>query len=137
VGVSINPSKWAFTGRKANEKNPEYNFSLKSGDGYAMLIAETTPIDLEALRQIALLNAQRASIDIKETFAEYRIVNNKKMLCLEMKGTVNGLKIAYLGYYYSNDNGTVQLVSFASQMQYNKLKEDMTLFLNGLTEIQK
>ncbi|MFY7900830.1 MAG: hypothetical protein ACOVNY_11645 [Chitinophagaceae bacterium] len=137
VGVNINPTKWVFTGRKPNEKNPEYNFTLKNGDAYGMFITESIPISLESLRQAAFGNAQRASYDIKETFAEYRNVNNKKLLCLEMKGTVNGIKVAYLGYYYSNDNGTVQLVTYTMQKDYENLKKELEIFLNGFTEVLK
>src|SRR5882757_7906293 len=40
IGVFINPAKWTFSSHKDNEKNPEYRFSLKSGEGYVMMITE-------------------------------------------------------------------------------------------------
>ncbi|QKJ64892.1 hypothetical protein [Flavobacterium sp. M31R6] len=135
VGVFINPSKWAFASHKDNEKTPEYRFSLKSGEGYALMITEKTQVDLENMRQIALLNAQKASFDVKETSAEYRIVNNKKMLCLKFQGTVKGIKLAYFGYYYSNPNGTVQLLGFSSQQYFDSIQKELENFLNGLVEI--
>lgn len=137
VGVYMNPSKWTFSAHKDNEKTPEYRFSLKSGDGFVMMITETTPISLETMRQIALSNAQKASVDARETQAEYRTVNNKKMLCLTIQGTIKGIKFTYYGYYYSNDNGTIQLISYTSQKLFETLKTEFDIFLNGLVELQK
>lgn len=137
VGVYMNPMKWTFAPHKDNETSPEYRFSLKSGDGYVMMITERTQISLEEMRKIALLNAQKASVDIKETAAEYRMVNNIKVLCLTMKGTVKGMKITYFGYYYSNSNGTVQLISYSTQQSYDSVKNDLESFLNGFVEIKK
>lgn len=137
VGIYINPTKWIFAAHKENEKIPEYRFSLKSGDAYAMMITETIEIDLDNLRQIAFSNAQKVSLDIKETNAEYRIVNNKKVLCLKMQGTTKGVKFAYLGYYYSSPNGTVQLVTYSSQKDFESNQKEMENFLNGFVELDK
>ena len=137
VGVSINPADWTYTGRHENEKNPEYHFSAKTIDGYAMLITETVGVDLVSLKRAALSNARSASFDIQETYADYRMVNGIKVVCLEMKGTVSGIQLAYLGYYCSNENGTVQLLAYCSLQQYEKMKPALTQFLNGLTEIKK
>ncbi|MFI0490513.1 hypothetical protein [Flavobacterium sp.] len=137
VGIFISPTKWTFEPHKDNEKNPEYRFILKSGEGYAMIVTEKTQIDLVNMRQIALLNAQKASMDIKETSAEYRIVNNIKVLCLKFKGTVKGIKFVYFGYYYSNSNGTVQLLSYSSQQYFDSIQKELENFLNGLVEIEK
>lgn len=137
VGVYINPSKWLFSPHKENEKIPEYRFSMKSDEGYTMMITERTPISLENMPAIALINAQKASMDIKETFKEYRIVNNKKVLCLKMEGTIQGVKFTYLGYYYSNQNGTIQLLCYTSQNLFDGLKNELETFLNGLVELSQ
>lgn len=137
VGVFMNPSKWTFAPHKDNEKAPEYRFNLKSGEGYAMMVTEKTQISLENMRQIALLNAQKASVDVKETSAEYRIVNNKKILCLKFQGTIKGIKFVYFGYYYSSPNGTVQLLSYTSQQYFDSIQKELENFLNGFVEIEK
>lgn len=137
IGIYINPTKWTFAPHKDNESSPEYRFSLKAGDGFGMMITENTEIDLENMRQIALLNAQKASIDVKETFAEYRIVNQKKILCLKFEGTIKGIKFVYYGYYFSNSNGTVQLITFCSKQTFNGVKKELENLLNGFVEINK
>lgn len=137
IGVFINPNKWTFELHRDNETIPEYRFSLKTGEGFVMMISEKIPLDLETLRQIALLNARDASIDVKETFAEYRIVNGKKVLCLELQGTIKGIKFTYFGYYYSNSNGTVQLLSYSTEQYFGRIQKELENFLNGLVEVEK
>lgn len=135
VGIFIDPDKWTFKTHLENELNPEYRFSLKSGDGYAMLVTEKTPIDLENMRNIALINAQKAAIDAKITNQEYRTVNNKKVLFLEMSGTVQGIKFRYMGYYFSNEKGTTQLLSYTTEAMYNAASKKLETFLNGFAVI--
>ncbi len=137
VGVFIDPAKWTFSPHKDNEVGIEYRFELKSAEGYAMILTEKTPIDLENMRQIALLNAQKAAYDAKIIKAEYRMVNKLKVLCMEMRGTIKGIKFVYFGYYYSNASGTTQLISFSSQELFEKSKDDLEKLLNGLVEREK
>ena len=137
VGIFMNPSKWTFSTHRDNEKNPEYRFSLKSGEGYAVMVTEKTQIEIESLRKIALMNAEKVSADFKETSAEYRMVNGKKMICLRFQGTVQGIKINYIGYYYSNPNGTVQLLCYSSKQYFDSVQTELERFLNGLVEIEK
>ncbi len=137
IGVYIDPGKWAFSTHKDNEKNPEYRFSFKNDDGYAMIITEKTPISLDNMMEIALQNARKAAVDARIVHAEYRNVNEKRILCLQINGTIRGIKFTYFGYYYSNDNGTTQLICYsASQQQSEKLKNEYETFLNGLVEIR-
>ncbi|SFS98206.1 hypothetical protein [Mucilaginibacter polytrichastri] len=57
------------------------------------------------------------------------------MLYLEMSGTIQGIKIKYLGYYYSDQKGTVQLLAYTSAMLYKEARAEMETFLNGLVLI--
>jgi hypothetical protein len=82
-----------------------------------------------------LINAKNASPDVKEIFSEYRIVNGIKVIYLELSGTVNGIKFSYAGYYFTNINGTVQLVAFTTQNAFPTIKPKLLELLNGLTEI--
>lgn len=127
----INTDKWFF--RKA-EDNPEaeYEFQLKSGDLYAMAITEEIEIPLESLVDIALMNAQMAAPDAKIVRQEYRVVNDKKVLYMEISGTIKNIKFYYLGYYYSDASGSTQFVTYTSVNLVDKYKSEITDFLNGL-----
>lgn len=137
VGVAINPSKWTFKAVESASSAQEYMFQMKSTEGYAMLITEKISLPLEALREAAIVNAQNAAPDAKESFSEYRMVNGMKVLYMEIKGTLRGIKFNYAGYYYSNSNGTVQFVGFTTQNLFTSLKPALTEILNGLTEIKQ
>ncbi|OKS89220.1 hypothetical protein RG47T_4703 [Mucilaginibacter polytrichastri] len=52
-----------------------------------------------------------------------------------MSGTIQGIKIKYLGYYYSDQKGTVQLLAYTSAMLYKEARAEMETFLNGLVLI--
>jgi len=135
IGIYINPGNWTFKPRNDTETKQEYVFVAKKAYAYAVVVTEPTPVDISKMPYIALLMAQRAATNVKQTMAEYRMVNNKKVLCLGFQGTVNSLKIMYLGYYFSNEKGTVQLISYTSQENFLKYKTEMESFLNGLVEL--
>ena len=135
VGIYLNHGKWIFTPHKSVEVNPEYRFESKLRNGYAMMLTEITPIDLENMKSIALQNAQKAAPDVTITHSEYRMVNNKRVLCLTMKGTLQGIKFVYFGYYYSNSNGTVQIVAYGSEAMFNNSFKEWEEFLNGFTVV--
>lgn len=137
VGVYINPAKWKFTPNKDGGSVPEYGFEEKGGEAYAMMIAEKTEIPLASFRQIALINAQRAAPDARVVASEYRMVNGKKILYSVMKATVQGIKFVYVGYYYSNKNGSVQLLGYTSEQVYPQMQKVIESFLNGFVEVEK
>lgn len=137
IGVWINPEKWTFTKNKEGDAK-EYDFSLKDADTYGILITEKIYIPLENLRDIAFDNARKVAPDILITKQEYRTVNDLKLLMVEMSGTIQGIKIAYLGYYYSDENiGSIQFLAFTGQNIFTSMKQEMNEFLNGLCLITK
>ena len=128
----IDPKAWAF--KKADDANPaEYKFQLKGKDLYGMAITEQIQVDLDNLIQIALENAKRAAPDIKIVAQEYRIVNGNKVRYMEMVGTIQGIKFKYLGYYYSDDSGTTQYLTYTALNLVGRYKKDIEKFLNGFT----
>jgi len=133
IGIWINPKKWSFN-KALKKEATEFIFSKKENDLYAILITEKIQIPLETLRNIALVNAKNASADIKVLKEEYRMVNGKKVLMMQMVGTIQGLRFKYMGYYYSNPNGTVQFLSYTFESQFDEFEHELELFLNGLTE---
>jgi hypothetical protein len=137
IGLYIDPLKWAFDSNKENKPNPEYNFTLKTTDGYALMMTEKTSIPLDKWPQIALMNARKAATQAKLVFAEYRTVNKKKVLALNFTATINDIDFTYMGYYYSNANGTVQLLSYTSSQLFETVHQDLENLLNGLVEIEK
>jgi len=135
VGVHLDPRKWSF---KKSEKDdePEYSLQLKGKDAYGMIMVERIEIPFESLRNIALDNAKEASPDVKIVHEEYRNVNGIKVLCLQMDGSIQGVKFSYFGYYFSFEKGSVQFVTYTSQSLLSGYKQEMEELLNGFVVLQ-
>ncbi|WP_020536002.1 hypothetical protein [Lewinella cohaerens] len=135
-GFYLNPKDWTFM-KDGSNPAAEYELHLKSGDLYGMIISEQLEIPLETLRGIALSTAKAAAPDLKIVKEEYRMVNGLKVLHLQMDGTMQGIKFSYYGYYYSNESGTVQYVTFTAQNLMDSYREQCDALLNGLVVIEK
>jgi len=135
IGIWIDPKKWSFTRGTENDAF-EYQFQKKGDDLYAMLISEKMQIPIETLKRVAVENAMGVAPDIKIVKEEYRLVNGIQVLMLRMEGTIQGMEVTYFGYYYSNSNGTIQLISYTGQNLFSGFKDDIVDFLNGLVEIK-
>lgn len=135
VGFWLNPRIWSF--QKAEENaDAEYELQLKNEDLYGMVIAEKVEIPLTSLRSIAIENAKSVAPDLRIVKEEYRIVNGLKVLLLQMNGTMEGIKFTYYGYYYSNENGTVQFITYTAQNLMKSYRNECEDLLNGLVEIR-
>jgi hypothetical protein len=131
ASVFINPKKWKFTPGESGDAG-EYDFDFRNGDVYGMIITERTEIPLEALKDIAVKNARDVAPDIDVAEEEYRMVNNKKVLCLQMNGTIKGIQFSYFGYYFSSPNGTIQFLTYTSKNLFLDNRNEMQELLNGL-----
>jgi hypothetical protein len=129
---SIDPKAWSFKKGKDDEET-EYSFKLKGKDLYGMAITEGIEIDVVILSQIALQNAKDVAPDAKITKQEYRIVNDNKVIYQEMDATIQGMKIKYLGYYYSDKSGSTQYLTYTGASLFDKYKPAMESFLNGFS----
>jgi hypothetical protein len=132
ASVFLNPKKWTFNASGENEAS-EFDFDLRNGDVYAMMINEKTEIPLPLLKEIAIKNAREVASDLVLAEEEFRMVNNKKFLCLQMNGTIKGLKFSYFSYYYSSSKGTIQFITYTSRALFNENRKEMEELLNGLT----
>jgi hypothetical protein len=54
---------------------------------------------------------------------------------MQMVGTIQGMRFTYYGYYFSNSNGTIQLLTYTGESLFDYYIEDIELFLNGFVEI--
>lgn len=132
LDVSIDPEKWSFKKAVSNEY-AEYEFQLKDGDLYGMLITEEIQFPMEKLAQIAVVNAQSFAPGTKMVNREYRVVNGLKVIYMEMQGSAEGVDFTYRGYYFSNKNGSAQLVTYTGTSIIDKFDAEIQEFLNGLS----
>lgn len=128
--IWINPKEWGFKKSVLNGE-AEFQFQLKGQDLYGLLISERIEIEVEAFSNIALDMARTVAPDIKVDLKEYRNVNGLKVIYMEMSGTTQGVKVTYAGYYYSNDKGSTQLVTYTGTALFETYKDKITQLLNG------
>ncbi len=100
-----------------------------------MLISEKTQIPVETLKAIALENAKNAAPDVRIIKEEYRTVNGITALMMQMSATIQGIRFIYFGYYYSNANGSIQLISWTGENIFQSSSSELEEFLNGLVEL--
>ena len=129
----IDPKKWSIS-KTSNNEDSEYEFQLKEGDLYAMIIPEGLEIPLENLKNIALENGRKVAPDMEIVKQEYRTVNGLKVLLLQMNGTAEGIKFTFYGYYYTDEGCTVQFVTYTSQSLFEKYKSTCEDLLNGMVK---
>ncbi|MEP2670176.1 MAG: hypothetical protein ABJH04_14330 [Cyclobacteriaceae bacterium] len=134
VGVWINPKLWRF---EKGDGDNEYLFTLKNEDLYAMFITERIAIPLDILKTAALSNAKDAASNVKIVKEEYRNVNESKVLMIQLSGTIQGIEFIYYGYYFSNEGGTVQLITYTSKNLFDDYLGDMDNLLNGFVELNE
>ena len=125
----FDPAKW--TQAKSDDPN-KASFDFREGDIYGLLIAERMVVPIAKLRDIAFKNARSAAPDISVVKEENRTVNGIEMLCMQMDGTIEGIKFTYYGYYYAGKSGSIQLLTYTSQNLFQESQPEMTEFLNGL-----
>lgn len=134
VGIWIDPKAWGFVKGTENDAY-EYQFEKKGDELYALLISEKMQIPIETLKEIAVENAKSVAPDIEVVKEEYRKVNGKQVLMMQMSGTIQGVRFTYYGYYFSNSNGTIQLLTYTGENLLDDYLKDIELFLNGLVEL--
>jgi len=134
IGFWINPEEWSS---KKSTKDREYELQLKKNILLrGIIITEKIEMSLQSLRTMALINAKNASPDIEIVKEEYRNVNGLDVLFLQMNGTIQGMKFAYYGYYYSSHSGTVQFITYTFKNLMDEYLMDCEKLLNGLVEIK-
>ncbi len=129
----INPKKWKFTKNNNANEPTEYSYNFKNGDLYGMSINEAVQIDVEELAKIAFNNTKSAAPNSEIVRKEYRMVNGRKVIFMEMKGTVQSMQVTYYGNYSSNASGITQHLIYTGTNLVNKFSNEMEEFINGLS----
>jgi hypothetical protein len=131
--IYINPKIWSFKKGKEASSDAEYVFELKGGDLYGQVITEEVSMPLETLSNVAFENFKDAAPNGRITKREYRKVNGNKVIYQEMQGNSQGIEFIFSGYYYTNESGSTQLVTYTSTNLLNKYKSNIEDLLNGLS----
>ena len=108
------------------------SFTHANGDGYAVVISERIEVSEDALRRIALKNAQAAAPNARVVSEERRLVNGSNVIEMEIRGTIEGIDFVYLGYYSASATGTIQVLTYTSANLFAEYRPAFQAFLDGL-----
>jgi hypothetical protein len=130
--VYFNEKDWERTKPERLNEMAELAFKMTLSDAYGILIYERMEATTETLADIAILQARKVVEDLEIVNKEYRSVNGKQMIALQMVGGIKGLTIQYMNYYYSGPEGSIQFLTFTTDDSIERVKPKMEELLNGL-----
>lgn len=128
--VAYDPKQWKMD---KPEEGGQTAFKHVEGEAYAMTICERMEISLEALKNVAIANAKAAAPDARIISENRRKVNDKNIMSLIIKGTVENIPFTYFGYYYTGKEGTIQVITYTFDNLFQEYKPIMEKFLNGFS----
>lgn len=134
--LSLPPGNWKKADKVDNEA-AEVQFVYGDSEIFCMVIVERIQIPLNALKKIAIDNTKEASKNAKVVMEEKRVVNGREVLCMTMELTIEEVPFVYHGYYYSGEEGTIQLITMTAKNLFKELKPEMEVLLNGFEIIKK
>jgi hypothetical protein len=109
-------------------------FTHRSGEVWARVIAERVEIPITRMEDVALGNAREADPNARVIRRGTRTVNGMKMMFLEIDATVEHVPVRYYGHYYSDSSGTVQIIGWTSR---NLIEEHRPLIENFVSGFQE
>jgi hypothetical protein len=134
VGFWLDPKKWKFY-KAVNNEDAEFQMELREQSTQVVIISEKVQISLESLHQIVLTTLKAASPDLLILHEEYRMVNGLKVLYVQARGTISGMKANFYNYYYSDSSCTLQYDVIGLNKDAMADKKNAEELLNGLVAL--
>jgi uncharacterized protein len=130
--LKYNDEEWKFIPAKDMSALADLALVHTEHEIYAMIIAENSTIDLQALRSAALINIHKAAEGVKVKKSALRKVNGKEVLVMMVDCRVDDLQITYYNYYYAGDWGVLQFIVFSDQATMLAQQTVVEALLSGL-----
>ena len=131
LGLWINPEKWKFAKKGSLNSDAEFELRHRELDLYGLVITEAVEIKLENLAEIALSSIQDSGENVNVVAKEYRLVNDQQVIFMETDALISGIKATYLGYYFSNSQGSNQIVVYTGTNLADTYRSEIYDLLNG------
>jgi TonB family protein len=103
-----------------------------SKDAQVVVISDKTSVPLSRLQDLALQNAIKTDPYPTVTAVEQRVVNGRKLLCVTYEATAKTGPTTFYGYFYSGEEGTVEVIAMAPRKLFQGYRSELTDLLNGL-----
>jgi hypothetical protein len=99
----------------------------------AFVIAMTEGVEVEpdCLVKVAPGNARAAVPGSRIVEQDFRYVGGRKVIYMCIDGVMEGIRLSYLGYYWSDATGSTQPIAYTATNLIAKYVSDIENFLNG------
>ena len=124
-----NAAKW-----RPSPENPDGRVQLQliGNEVYMVLIPEGAPLPIAQLRTVALENARQSGADARIVSERTRSIAGRDVLEMQISVTIDQLPVAFLGYYFGDPRGSIQLVAFTAQKDLQRYRAQIQEGLDGL-----
>ena len=129
-GIWIDARTWRRDA-EALDNVLERRFTHASGEAWGAVIAESTRLSFDYVKEFVLQSARKHMADAEIVWQEQRMINGHEVMFLNIQGKYRSAPFTYLNYYYIGEEGTVQIYTWTLQKLAGKYERDMLNFLNG------
>ena len=129
VRIRYAPADWEEQDTDAGGGRQFFN---ESEEILITTIEERFQIPIEAMYEIVLKNAENAGAEVTEIRRGERNINGERMGFLEWRGVFNGFDVTYLGHFYSDAEGTVQVIGWTSSNIFEDRRGALERLASGI-----
>lgn len=122
---------WAVMPRPVTP-GAEFSLTHNKSSAYAVTFFSDKSLPLAGLKKLILANARKTSPGAQIIRTDYRIVNGKKFMFIELLADVYGVVLKYYYYIHSGSDFSIQFVIFSSADSFSKNDKEYMDLLNGI-----
>ncbi|MCY1660609.1 hypothetical protein [Chryseobacterium sp. SL1] len=138
-GVYYNPKVWRIIKSDINFPAIEHVFTNSTNPNiFALFISENAPIQtLKNLKELVIAGVQKNATYFRLKEAEYRTINDIKVLHMKYSVNAKGIDLEYMGNYYLTGDGYCSITAYTFVNKYEENKKAMESFINGIANVEK
>ena len=120
--------------KKTSSANDDAEIQLehKTGNGFAMVIFDRSPISLKDLKKQVLTTMRSVASKVEIISEEKKRIKNHQIMVLKINSTIENTPFSYFNYYASGQWGTIQFVTYTATALMADYEADFTTLLDGL-----
>ncbi len=130
TSIRFSPTEWFEQPPDSTDITKQYVHV--SGEVFVALIAERSQIPIDRMPELALQNMQREDSSAQITTSGYRTVNDVRVAFAEISASPNSIPATFLGHFYSDSAGTVQIIGWTTRNLFDEHKSTIEQFAAGL-----
>ena len=128
--IHYDPTEW-IEEQPDPETDITQQFHHSSGELFVLMIAERASIPADTMLDIAFDHVESQDPNASVVRRGSRMVNGVEVLFQEYGGTLDGIPAMFLGHFYSNSNGTIQILGWTASNLVEEHRRTVDQFVSG------